>query len=151
MYNFIERFTARIHCHSSSDHFPVFGTRIISPFEFMVALRTEPERGRRAFQHMASVVMLVICSDSQVQSLFIQLALLSNPDPSVWYACVAMELRRIKCCKNLELLTGATYLSHYKQYTYKSQQHVVEVSFILYSGLSIFTVCQPCVELVPGV
>lgn len=37
--------------------------------------------GGRAFQHMASIAMLVICSDSQAQSLFIQLALLSNPDP----------------------------------------------------------------------
>lgn len=66
-------------------------------FEFIMALRKEPERGgRRAFQHMASVAMLVICSDSQVQSLFIQLALLSNPDPQFGMQCVAIKLRRVR-------------------------------------------------------
>lgn len=76
--------TEIINCLSSIAHFHalcVLGCGIITPFEFMVALRKEPERGRRAFQHMASIAMLVICSDSQVQALFIQLALLSNPDP----------------------------------------------------------------------
>lgn len=35
--------------------------------------KKEPERMRRVFQHMASVAMIVICSDSQVESVFIQL------------------------------------------------------------------------------
>lgn len=73
-------FTEGINCRSSTAlHVP--GCGIIALFEFMWALREAPEGGRRAFQHMASRAMLVICSDSQVQSLFIQLAPLSNSDP----------------------------------------------------------------------
>lgn len=61
----------------------ILGCWIITPLEFMVALRKEPERGRKALQHMASITTLVICSDSQVESLFIQVVLLSKPQ-YVW-------------------------------------------------------------------
>lgn len=54
--------------------------------------KKEPERGRKVFQHMGSIAMLVTCSDSQVQSLFIQLALLANPKPSVQHARIVIEL-----------------------------------------------------------
>lgn len=68
--------------YSPTAHFPdlcILGCSIITPLEFLVALRKEPERGRRALQHMASITTLVMCSDSQVQSLFIQIVLLSSP------------------------------------------------------------------------
>lgn len=74
-------FTERINCHSSTLLPNVLGCGIIAPFEFLVAVKKEPEMEKRAFQHMASIAMLVICSDSQVQSMFIHLALSSNPDP----------------------------------------------------------------------
>lgn len=51
----------------------VWGCWIITPLQFMAALGQEPARARRrrAFQHMASRAMIVICSDSQVRSVFI--------------------------------------------------------------------------------
>lgn len=101
----------------STTHFPavyVLGCRIIAPFQFMVALRQKWERGRRAFQHAVSRAMLLICSDSHIQSLFIQLDLLSKPDPQFWHACVVLKLMRIQMLYQPIATYCATYLLHEK-------------------------------------
>lgn len=78
--------------------------------EFMVALRKEPERVRRAFQIMGSIAMNVICSDSQVQSVHPACVFLKT-QLSVWHASVTRKLTQTQ---TLELLT--VLLTYYMRY-----------------------------------
>lgn len=94
---------------------------------------------------MVFKVPLLVCSDSQVQSLFIQLDLLSESDPQFGMCGLKAEVLNAARIPALYLSPIACDVGEKRQK--QSHQHFVA----LHGGLPVFTVCQSCVELMPGV
>ena len=151
-----DEFTERINCHSATAHFPppALYVRVCVGSSLPLSLSGGFKRGARGErgggEHFSTW-------RPQPRLLFVQTVRFSSCLSSLPF-CQTLTLSLACMCgykaeENTNAVRTYSYSLCYLPITWKQViiHTLVPATVILHSGLSVFAIRQPCVELVPGV